>query len=233
MTYCCILLVSAYPMSPLPAPNTPVGWHQVGDVLYLPRGTVHQAAAQQEASTHLTISTYQNFSLGTLAQAVLHSAMQAQQEPVCLPLSLRRSLPPGFLYSYGYQVSFTAVCCKSSVLHCVTPRAASVPEAPVMTPTGFYGRLFFPFVTVCDWCVVGSVHNECLCLLGATCVHVLSWYMLGACTNVHAGGASWYGGVVAAAAAQPLVASGARSPHGCTCCPHRHRHRHRQGQTAS
>ncbi len=78
---------------------------QVGDVLYMPRGTVHQAVAQQDASTHLTISTYQNHSVGTLAQAVLHSAMQGQEEPLCLPLSLRRGLPPGFLYSHGYQVS--------------------------------------------------------------------------------------------------------------------------------
>ncbi|DBA73237.1 hypothetical protein WJX77_009828 [Trebouxia sp. C0004] len=76
---------------------------QVGDVLYMPRGTVHQAVAQQDASTHLTISTYQNHSVGTLAQAMLHSAMQGQEEPVCLPLSLRRGLPPGFLYSHGYQ----------------------------------------------------------------------------------------------------------------------------------
>ncbi len=79
---------------------------QVGDVLYMPRGTVHQAVAQKDASTHLTISTYQNHSVGTLAQAVLHSAMQGQEEPLCLPLSLRRGLPPGFLYSHGYQVSF-------------------------------------------------------------------------------------------------------------------------------
>ncbi|KAL0045819.1 hypothetical protein WJX82_005646 [Trebouxia sp. C0006] len=76
---------------------------QVGDVLYMPRGTVHQAVAQKDASTHLTISTYQNHSVGTLAQAVLHSAMQGQEEPLCLPLSLRRGLPPGFLYSHGYQ----------------------------------------------------------------------------------------------------------------------------------
>lgn len=88
---------------------------QVGDVLYMPRGTVHQAVAQQEASTHLTISTYQNFSLGTLAQAVLHSAMEGQEEPLCLPLSLRRGLPPGFLFSHGYQVNHS---CKSESYCC-------------------------------------------------------------------------------------------------------------------
>lgn len=77
----------------------------------MPKGTVHQAVAQQEASTHLTISSYQNFSLGTLAQAVLHSAMQGQEEPVCLPLSLRKGLPPGFLYAHGFQVSFLCSLC--------------------------------------------------------------------------------------------------------------------------
>lgn len=30
-----------------------------GDILYMPRGTVHQAAAQSEDSAHVTISTYQ------------------------------------------------------------------------------------------------------------------------------------------------------------------------------
>lgn len=77
---------------------------QTGDVLYMPRGTIHQAVAQEGASSHLTISTYQNFTFGTLAQAALHTAMQGQEEPICLPLSLRHSLPPGFLFSHGFQV---------------------------------------------------------------------------------------------------------------------------------
>ena len=77
---------------------------QVGDVLYMPRGTIHQAVAQEGASTHLTISTYQNWTYATLAQALLHAGMQGQQEPVCLPLSLRHALPPGFLFSHGFQV---------------------------------------------------------------------------------------------------------------------------------
>lgn len=37
---------------------------QVGDVLYLPRGTVHQAVAQTEDSSHLTLSSYQRWTLG-------------------------------------------------------------------------------------------------------------------------------------------------------------------------
>jgi hypothetical protein len=39
----------------------------VGDVLYMPRGTVHQATAQTADSSHLTISTYQRCSYADLA----------------------------------------------------------------------------------------------------------------------------------------------------------------------
>jgi hypothetical protein len=41
---------------------------QAGDVLYLPRGTVHQAQAQDGESSHLTISTYQRWSYGDYLQ---------------------------------------------------------------------------------------------------------------------------------------------------------------------
>ena len=44
---------------------------QVGDVLFMPRGTIHQAQAQQEASCHMTISTYQKWALADFAQAVI------------------------------------------------------------------------------------------------------------------------------------------------------------------
>lgn len=43
----------------------------VGDCLYMPRGTVHQAEAQEVDSSHLTISTYQRCSYGDLATHVL------------------------------------------------------------------------------------------------------------------------------------------------------------------
>ena len=83
---------------------------QVGDILYMPRGTIHQAVAQESASTHLTISTYQGFSYGVLAQAVLQTALEGQEKPVCLPHTLRQGLPWGFLYQYGMQVSKTRFC---------------------------------------------------------------------------------------------------------------------------
>ena len=41
---------STYPLPPLLRP---------GDVLYMPRGTIHEAIAQDEFSTHVTISIYQ------------------------------------------------------------------------------------------------------------------------------------------------------------------------------
>jgi lysine-specific demethylase/histidyl-hydroxylase NO66 len=46
-----------------------------GDVLYMPRGVIHQAAAQQEDSTHLTISTYQRWTWGDLASSVIQQAI--------------------------------------------------------------------------------------------------------------------------------------------------------------
>mmetsp|Transcript_19114 Transcript_19114/g.53280 ORF Transcript_19114/g.53280 Transcript_19114/m.53280 type:complete len:526 (+) Transcript_19114:205-1782(+) len=72
-----------------------------GDVLYMPRGTVHQAAAQKKDSAHLTISTYQRWSWGDLAVSILQQAINATGEPGCLPISARLSLPPGFLYQHG------------------------------------------------------------------------------------------------------------------------------------
>lgn len=71
-------------------------------MLYLPRGTIHQAAAQSADSAHVTVSTYQGFSWGDVAQALLLTALAAQQPPGCLPLALRHSPPAGFLASAGY-----------------------------------------------------------------------------------------------------------------------------------
>jgi ribosomal protein L16 Arg81 hydroxylase len=51
----------------------------VGDVLYMPRGTVHQAAAQTGDSSHLTISTYQRCSYADLATHLLQVRTQQLQ----------------------------------------------------------------------------------------------------------------------------------------------------------
>ena len=88
-----------------------------GDVLYMPKGIIHQAVAQDEDSVHLTISTYQTWSWGDLTNAVLDETLmvgsllssacfggsfcQATSEPVCLPESMRQGLPLGFLSRVG------------------------------------------------------------------------------------------------------------------------------------
>ena len=77
---------------------------QVGDVLYLPRGTIHAAITDNEsASCHVTVSTYQQFSFATLAQHVLETLVEGQTPEACLPIELRRGLPMGFLYQHGLQ----------------------------------------------------------------------------------------------------------------------------------
>jgi len=44
----------------------------VGDVLFLPRGTIHQATAQRDThSCHVTISTYHHYSWGDLASHMM------------------------------------------------------------------------------------------------------------------------------------------------------------------
>ena len=43
-------------------------------MLYMPRGTIHQAVAQEADSVHLTISTYQRWNHGELASRVMSHA---------------------------------------------------------------------------------------------------------------------------------------------------------------
>jgi hypothetical protein len=76
----------------------------VGDVLYLPRGTIHAATTDDEsASCHVTISTYQQWSFATLAQHLLQTLTTGQTPEVCLPIELRHGLPIGFLHQHGLQ----------------------------------------------------------------------------------------------------------------------------------
>jgi len=60
-----------------------------GDVLYLPRGVVHSAAAQQGVSLHLTLGI-----LATTAHDVLAALVDAAAEDA----TFRRSLPAGWPY---------------------------------------------------------------------------------------------------------------------------------------
>lgn len=71
-----------------------------GDVLYLPRGTIHQACAGNDHhSSHLTLSTYQRWSYGDLAQHVVSVALADPGLHEQLPRSAKEGLPPGFMHS--------------------------------------------------------------------------------------------------------------------------------------
>lgn len=84
-----------------------------GDVLYLPRGTVHQATAQSADSCHLTLSTYQRWTYGDLLSHMLQAAIvqggaggngEQLDDALSLPLSLRKGLPLGHLFGVGLKV---------------------------------------------------------------------------------------------------------------------------------
>jgi hypothetical protein len=75
-----------------------------GDMLYMPRGTVHTAVAQEAGSCHLRLSTYQRWSYAELAGHMMAAAAAGQQEPACLPLALRKGLPLGHIFACGLQV---------------------------------------------------------------------------------------------------------------------------------
>lgn len=82
-------------LTPRPCPRPPP---QVGDVLYLPRGTIHCATAQQGGpSGHLTVSTYQRWSAADLLQYGVSVALANPALQPLLPPPLKAGLPPGFL----------------------------------------------------------------------------------------------------------------------------------------
>jgi len=82
-----------------------------GDVLYMPRGTIHQAVAEggreggtAAASAHLTISTYQQWSYGDLATQMMEVVghnITYKTAPATFPLPLRRSPLPGFIFEHS------------------------------------------------------------------------------------------------------------------------------------
>ena len=74
---------------------------QEGDVLYMPRGTIHQAVAQSADAVHLTVSTYQRWTQGDLAMRILNSACVSPDPSTAAPLALRKGLPWGFLHGSG------------------------------------------------------------------------------------------------------------------------------------
>lgn len=67
-----------------------------GDCLYMPRGTVHHATALS-LSSHVTISTYQRWTVLDVAHQLLGTALESPETQLKLPLPLKRSLEPRLL----------------------------------------------------------------------------------------------------------------------------------------
>lgn len=73
-----------------------------GDMLYMPRGWVHQADAQQEHSLHLTLSTSQHNNWGEILRPALMRALDVALEE---RVALRKAPPRDLLYFMGTQHS--------------------------------------------------------------------------------------------------------------------------------
>ena len=86
---------------------------QPGDVLYMPRGTIHQAVAQSGGSTHLTLSTYQNWTWANLATCMMHTALDSQGEVRAL-LGCLNYFPSGFLLDPRWEI---CVYCVHDILN--------------------------------------------------------------------------------------------------------------------
>ncbi|TPP56448.1 Lysine-specific demethylase NO66 [Fasciola gigantica] len=70
-----------------------------GDLLYLPRGFIHQGSTSDEAhSLHLTISTYQKHTWGDFMTKLMPIALQSAIET---DVEFRQGLPVGFLRHLG------------------------------------------------------------------------------------------------------------------------------------
>ncbi|KAL0484801.1 jcdg [Acrasis kona] len=76
-------------------------WLEPGDILYMPRGTIHQASTMGSDvhSLHLTFSTAQNMSYADYLAKVIPEALNAASE-CCV--EFRESLPRGFSDYMGY-----------------------------------------------------------------------------------------------------------------------------------
>ncbi|WPT13768.1 Ribosomal oxygenase 1 [Picochlorum sp. SENEW3] len=66
-----------------------------GDLLYLPRGCIHEAECLDEDSLHLTISTNQRNSIFEFCNVLLPSEIEIQ---AMSNIRIRRTLPPGFVH---------------------------------------------------------------------------------------------------------------------------------------
>ena len=72
---------------------------QPGDLLYMPRGTIHQGNCLEDAhSLHITVSCHQLNTFGDLLEKLLPVALKAAQEQ---DISFRQGLPTNYLGHLG------------------------------------------------------------------------------------------------------------------------------------
>lgn len=81
-----------------------------GDVLYLPRGTVHEALSQDSFSTHVTVSVMQKYNVKGLVERLLPGLLQrAFDDPSCVAsVALRQGLPMRLSQTLGSYAALTA-----------------------------------------------------------------------------------------------------------------------------
>jgi ribosomal protein L16 Arg81 hydroxylase len=77
---------------------------QRGDVMYLPRGTIHEAVSQDEFSTHVTVSLYQRYNNKLLLTAMLEQLLQTASKK---DVDFRRGLPIRLSEQFGTFVACT------------------------------------------------------------------------------------------------------------------------------
>ena len=97
--------------SSLPVKSTHV-LLQPGDMLYLPRGTIHEALAQSSFSTHITISVYQQYNMKKL---LLYLTPKLLDSAFAKNYELRKGLPLRLSNKLGTYVGLQESCYESHV----------------------------------------------------------------------------------------------------------------------
>lgn len=85
-----------------------------GDILYLPRGAIHEALSQDSFSTHVTVSVFQKNNMKGLVEKLLPALLQKAFDDSSTPAftSLRQGLPINIPQTFG---SFAAMKRGSSI----------------------------------------------------------------------------------------------------------------------
>jgi len=82
---------------------------ETGDIMYFPRGTIHQAKTPQNEhdsySTHVTVSTYQNFNNMEFVNSIIQEEIAKNFDS---DLKLRKGLPIGFFRKENFDDLFNA-----------------------------------------------------------------------------------------------------------------------------